>query len=589
MTGSTFSITYCRSIQFNGIDLRILNHFRLQTIGHFYFRQPTTTNPWKQIYYCFMYLLLFVVLIAFGYASLVAQIYPAVLIISPAIYGIAIPPSVNIAYYHIGIIHFCGTIAIILTHLKTIFFTDQSTNHDRDNLLPQYRYLRPIKANQLNFQFRNIFVDMIASARSYDIVAFLKNLAIFLLYFPFFIMNSSAIIHVTVFLTEVVTLRLKYHFLPRQSRYMKLRSLLSLLLFMIAFSYSIITIFQVWIVLQFMFRVIITVATFIVAYSIYFSVVVVVVIPYIHYISECIDSYRRKEQLLTQEIIKLQPKVDQELYKILKAKEGSLIVYFFHDQIYNADDIILDVPEVLDDIVIKNIIKTYLLGIINRHNYQIHVGISKLVFYYKRSRNNDFDITLPYSDNERLLCEGNRKQDLLTHIGQHLRRIKIGNYCPQLVPVFYNVDNFSNIRDVAIPSELYYYLRYYAPRISLNLWQIAFNILKTTGIFFIFILTVLLHSNTWSFTSLSAAIANTPIIYVATTLSLKYFKIVEVDKETASNIILANLIQFRRGYRLFCTRGIESMPMSKLIQIAITGKDSRPTRASEDDEFMNCA
>ncbi|EDV25823.1 uncharacterized protein TRIADDRAFT_55306 [Trichoplax adhaerens] len=560
-----------RNFKMDSVHIHILNTLRLETIEYFYVQGSSTRACWKHAYYCFFYLILWLALTAFGYAALVMQIYPSAFMIVPEIYGVAIPPSITAATVPAGILHLFATIIIIITHLKQLICLHQPERQDRSRLLPQDRYLAPMSAGRTNLQFKNMITDLTKNLLSLKIVVFFNNLIQVLVYLPFFLTKSSTVIPIVIFLTEVLTLRLKYHLLPINSKLKVLNCILAPVLFLIAFCYSVITVFQFWIIFQAFFRIIITVTTFIITYSVYFSVAIVVIIPYLYVVIAYLDDYTEKLHSLPLLIMKLDSAVEQEVDKILNAENGKLIIDFL---VGSNNAIEVDVPEMLKGTVIEITIQNYIRRLVEDHRFEINVGMSQMVLNYRRDGNTIIEVTLPENENYPILCANSEgKDNLLTEISAHLQNTSIDTHRERLVKTFYDITRINSARYSGIPLELFHYLRYYAPTVSLNLWSVVVNFLIITGLFLTFLLTLLLHSHSWSFTSLTTAAANTPILFIGTTLTLRYFKIPLATEKETSEILLANLIHYRRGYRLFCTRGLEYKPLSKLVKIALTGKN----------------
>ena len=119
----------------------------------------------------------------------------------------------------------------------------------------------------------------------------------------------------------------------------------------------------------------------------------------------------------------------------------------------------------------------------------------------------------------------------------------------RLNKVYYSIQDSPGDSMIAIPDRLYEYLRYHSPRISLNIGRVFFNIISIATFFIIFAFTAMLNYKDSMFGSLNSTIANAPVVYLATILSLRNLKKIEIKEDEIDKILLANIIQYRRGYR----------------------------------------
>ncbi|RDD46008.1 hypothetical protein TrispH2_001801 [Trichoplax sp. H2] len=576
---SKFMSLHYRKAEIDSVSVSIINRLKLQTAGYFYLRESTISNRWVQIEHVLMHIVLFFLAAFGGYASVVAQIYPPIFMVFPFIGHLSVPKPIVFRYFGVGILHGLFTIIIIAAHLKEFWLTNSLAYQLKRASLTTLNYKILMRSNysQLHFQLTIRIKDIINDLRSFHVIKFIKSFLTFIICLPFFIFGAIELLRITLFISEVLAIKLKRNFLFTHSKHRHLNSIMSAILSLVALTYSVFTIAEFWLFFQVIFRTIINVTTFIVAHSVYFSITIVVVIPYVHYIMKLIDSYKKKGNMLPRYIIHLQQKVESRIDDILTAKQGKLEVYFFISGSIDNHIITIDLPEMLQDDRIEQHVRQYLQQILLQTGYGLSDGISRIVFQYSINDNDtDVDVTLPEDYNHCLFFTDNTNlTGLLTCISQHLQSKKAGYFQAKLSKVYYKIHNIGDSQCIGIPSELFGYLRYYAPEVSLSLWQIFFNIMVTTCIFLAFILAVLYDSKCWSFTSLSSTIANTPIVYIATVLSLKYLKVAESDEEITKEILLANLILYRRGYRLFCRRGIEFQPLSQLMQIFSTNPNPR--------------
>ncbi|RDD39986.1 hypothetical protein TrispH2_008870 [Trichoplax sp. H2] len=104
------------------------------------------------------------------------------------------------------------------------------------------------------------------------------------------------------------------------------------IIFIMSWMHGFITIASIFISLQCIFRMIISASSFIVAYSLYFSNIITITIPFIYYIYITIDAYINRMDKLCGDITATLPQVENELTSILETDEGEIEIYFKIDQ-----------------------------------------------------------------------------------------------------------------------------------------------------------------------------------------------------------------------------------------------------------------
>ncbi|RDD36221.1 hypothetical protein TrispH2_011856, partial [Trichoplax sp. H2] len=542
---SSYLDTLEKNTEIDSVSVSVLNQVKLQTVGYFYLRETTgsSKNRWLQIQYSLIYILLFFAGFTGTFISIGLQIFPPFFMILPAVQPLSMLYEIRFWLSIFGGIHCFCTLIIILAHLKQFWLTNSSSYQ---RLLPlstsNYKVLTRSNFGHLHLQFITRLKDIINHLTSCHFMKFIKGLLTLLVCLPFFIFGPIELLRIALFMCEVLTLKLKRYFLFTSSELKRFNIIVSPILFLIAFLYSTITIVTFWLTFQVICRIIINVTIFIITHSVYFSIVIVVIIPYVHYITKLIDSYASKGYMLPKRIIKLQQSVESKIDDILTAKQGKLEIYFVVSEDLNNPIITIDLPEMLQDSQIEYYVRRYLQYVVLNH-YELVVGMSKVVFQYNLLHDDFVQVTLSPDYNIYFYHGYNDGlNELLACISQHLSDKKVEYYRVKLSQVYYKINNIDDCECIGIPSELFDYIRYYAPEVSLNLWQILYNIIITTCLLVTFIFTVLLDSNKWSFISLNATIASTPIVYIATILSMRYLKVNEPDEETTTEVLMASLI-----------------------------------------------
>lgn len=103
-----------------------------------------------------------------------------------------------------------------------------------------------------------------------------------------------------------------------------------------SYLHGFITVAAIMAILQISFRVIISASIFIIAYSLYFSNVITISIPFIYYFYLIHYHYYQQHNGLSSTIAEALPVVDKHIDKILNASEGEIEIYF---KIMEADQI----------------------------------------------------------------------------------------------------------------------------------------------------------------------------------------------------------------------------------------------------------
>lgn len=553
----------------NGRKVRIITTFNFHAIGYSYLRKLVRPSIGKQLLFCCKFII--VTCIAFGGStlSILIQLYPAYFLASPKIYNSTIPIEILDGISITGYIYALCALIVLLPHLKQCcgrYYPYLSQQHQQVSFMP-FKHLVQNSRSQLDFQFTTIVGDISNSWKLRQYIKLLQNSISFMVALPFILLARLEIVRIILFITDALMFHLRNSFIrtTRSSLY----RILSSIFFIISLLYSIITVCGIWLLLQLLVRVVVTSTSFIIAHSIYFSSIIIIIVAYLHYVFKLIDAYRNKENMLPENILNLQDRVMKQINNILNAKQGKLDVYFTLDYSDTGKKITIDVPEMLKDDKIQEDIRTTLQDIINTNNVTLTDEISKIIFQYVRISETQVDVTVPQSNEWYLCCDNsnNRLQQLARLVGQHLEISTLDQFRSNLTQVYYRIEDIDDLICTAIPSELFTYLRYYAPKISLNLWRIFFNIIITTGIFLTFILTVSTEFNLVSLFTINAAIANAPIMLTATNVALKYLMIAKIDQGKVDKILLTNLVRYARGYTFFCTRGIEFRPFIQLKKI----------------------
>ncbi|EDV25822.1 uncharacterized protein TRIADDRAFT_55305 [Trichoplax adhaerens] len=556
-----------KTTEVDGQKIRILTSLRFHPIGYFYLRKLVKNSLWVQLWFCCQFIAVSAIASGGSTLSILVQAYPHSILIYPGIRNRKIPDRASLAsYIALGIYATC-TFFVLFPHIQQFFgqyYPYLSQQQDEVTIL-SFKFFTENSHRQLHFQFKNCIKDIIRYRKLHRYTAMMQAILSFLIILPFAIMARIEIIRIILFITDTLTLHLRCSFLSTASKTIGYR-LLSSFFFIISLLYSSLTILGMWLLTQLIIRIVITVAEFVIAHSIYFSVITVIVVPYFHYVIKAMEAYDSKGHMLPQRIIQVHDRVEKEIDELLEQTEGKLEVYFKLDDNAITDNVIIDVPEMLKDDCIQKKIQDTLEELIRDGTIVLAHGISKVIFQYEKTSSTTMLITLPQCNNNYLSChrKSNKLQKLAQDVGIHLKGLTEQEFRNNLTKIYYQMDDIDDLVCTGIPAKLFSYLRYYAPEISLSLPRVFFNITITTGLFITFILTVVVDSDSPTVFSISSAVANAPIIYVTTTIARKYLTIAEIKQEMIDKILVNNIVRYRRGYRFFCTRGIEFHPFLQL-------------------------
>ncbi|EDV20959.1 uncharacterized protein TRIADDRAFT_60552 [Trichoplax adhaerens] len=613
-----FITEFERDIEIKSTRVRVLNECKLEHLGYFYLSDKADSNPWIHIHHAFKYCIFTVICMSAGFISIFVQKFPILFILVPKMYPYItplIPHFIKQIFMVVALISGGGIFFILLADLRQFCKAKyRLSQQEQPKISQRYRYMSRNSNRQGYFQLF-IYINKITHhLRSFHVIGLFNNLVALLFCLLFFIAGRVGTYRSAMFMTEILTIKLRTAFLPTNPSWRVPCYLMSMFYASAAFLYSLVTIGFLWIGLQLVFRVIITVTAFVVAYSVYFSLVIVIVIPYVHYIIQISDAYNKTDRMIRKRIIALKytGAIKRIVGNILQANQGYLEVYVA----MAYDDILIDLPEMLEDVNIRKYIKIYVEWMNRKPNHQIIDGNSKIIFEYKILQDGNVKVKLKQCINGCTNCpQAEKINHMLEYIAQYLKNSKIEGFEKKLTQIYYpkevadaddknSNEGISNDNDksdnkdekkdkkkhedrtcdqpVAIPLELYQYLRYYAPQISISLWRVFFNIIFVSGLFFIFVLTVLLDYKIQTFSSLNSAIAKTPVIYVATILSLKHLKISELTEDEVDEILLTYIVKYRRGYQFFCTEGIHFQPVVQAYRMIFVNFNQN----SDDDEEM---
>ena len=182
-------------------------------------------------------------------------------------------------------------------------------------------------------------------------------------------------------------------------------------------------------------------------------------------------------------------------------------------------------------------------------------------------------------------------QPLLNCIQQHLQSKNVDYFKSRLTSVYYTIENGPGDSHIAIPVQLYQYLRYYLPQISITMGRILFNLIIIAIIMAILVFTAMLDYRTTAFTSLNSVIADFPAIYVTALLSFRNLQVTQLKEEEIDKILLVRILQYRRGYRFFCTKGIHFQPFVQWINMTFLhvnySQDSDHTLSESNSHINN--
>ncbi|RDD39987.1 hypothetical protein TrispH2_008871 [Trichoplax sp. H2] len=357
----------------------------------------------------------------------------------------------------------------------------------------------------------------------------------------------------------------------------------SKIIYFMSLANGFITIASLSILLQCIFRMIISAAVFIIAYSLHFSNIITITIPFIYYIYITIYGYNSHISNLSKDIAAVLPKVEDKVKTILEADKGEIEVYFkvnqdptvvvAHTEIEiemntapeNTDvsvsysrlkdiSLIIDLPEIL--IAHEEEIKNMLCIIFNTKCVQFGKGIYKIIFHYNKNEGDTILVDLP-SCNEHYLYRGCCKdlEQLTNVIEEYLRDRKIYQLKKKLVQVHDRIGNIDEIECDTIPESLFNWIRYCSPVLSCSIWTVIWKIIISSGIYAALILAIPGYSQVDSLAEFNAAISKLPVSLITIIIAVKSIQESTVDEEAARKILLYYLIRYRRGYKFFYEEG----------------------------------
>ncbi|RDD39958.1 hypothetical protein TrispH2_008795 [Trichoplax sp. H2] len=545
------------------IPVHILNPLPLQELGYAICYNSDPSYHYKPIIISLQYLLFTIVSVAAGILSYFIQSLPLMFMIYPRIKGLNIHSKTIHLILRVAVPFSIATIIIIIAHLK-LFWSDAS----RKVKANQHRYLTRISYQQSYFLIANYLKAALYHLRLRNLTGFILNCLSLAGILPFFLAIRISIFRVIFFISERLTLNLKEAYLSNNPKWRFINPAISVCISSLCFCHIGVNIMLLFMGIQLVFRIIISIIAFVVAYSAYFSPIIVMGIPFMHYLIQILNVYNKNCSRIPTKIMQLRDVVEDRMNSILNAEKAVLEVFIINDY----DEIRIDVPEMLKDPQVKKKLEIYAIWILNQPHHQIIDGISKIVIQYEIKIMDDdrkqTTVSLLQCTSGCKSCPFLREFEGVKYcIETYLNSNSCQDFLKYTKQVYFIQDDIAHYERISIPSELYEYLRYYMPSVSLSLWQIISNIILVLGIFFIFILTVLLDYRVESYSSLNSAIANTPVIYVVMLLSINYFKVSEVDEETVDRILIANIIQYRRGYRFFFERGAYFQPILQFFRV----------------------
>ncbi|RDD39959.1 hypothetical protein TrispH2_008794 [Trichoplax sp. H2] len=538
------------------IRVRILNPSPLQDLGYTIRHKSESSYRYKPIVDSLKYLLLPIVSFATASASYLIQKFPLMFMIFPKTH-LEIPFNIKKYVLAVGVPLIISTVTIVVAHLKLFCY---GANHNIQT--EHHRHFTRTSYRQSYLLMITYITDAIHHIRLFNLTGFILNILAFTFAFPFFLFAQVSTFRTAVFLSERLTLKLRKIYMPNSRKWPFINRILSFYLSFLCHLYSFMHLALLWISFQIVFRIIVSIIAFVITYSTYFTLAVVIGIPFIHYIVNLIKTYNKNCSMIPTRIIKVKDKVEDEMNALLNAKKGVLEVYLAN----GYDEIKIDVPAKLKDPKVMKNLKKYISWILNQPHHQIFDGISKIVIQYEIKTVNDNQkqttVSLLQCTNGCENCPYSQGFQQVKHcIENHLNINNSQDFIKWTKQVYFIHDDIAHHKLISIPSELYQYLRYYVPMISSSLWRLISSIILASGLLFIFVLTILLDYRTQLFSSLNSALAHVPNIYLATILSMNYLVATEIDEETIDRILIANIIQYRRGYRLFLERGIYFQPI----------------------------
>ncbi|EDV20956.1 uncharacterized protein TRIADDRAFT_60548 [Trichoplax adhaerens] len=464
-----------------------------------------------------------------------------------------------------------------LTKMVKVLTSDSNNSYNQidDNdqeLLTRQMYLTPSYERQSYHQINIILVDMKHHLLSLQLFQFIKDLLTFIICLPFCIFGLIGLLRALLFISEVLTFKLKRNLLPKITNWPLIHPLVLAFMTFYSLFFVFFTASLLACGLQLISRIAITVITFIFAFSSYFNEIIIIVIPYVHFIYLLLSAYSDRGPLICQRIIDVKPRIEENIQTILDSKQGILRVDFIITQTGSINDVEIDTPEMLNEETIKLSIVDYIKRSLRDDHHHAINGTSSIVFQYSyiESDSNKVTVKLLQCGFGCVKCTFNDGHNILKEkIQAHLGNNGSHYFQAKLCQTYYDIYESRTHPCTGIPAELYNYLKYYTPKISISQLQVAFYIFIITGLFVHYIVTFDLVYRFHTFSSLNSSITHASIVYLVSYLSLKSSKILEIDKETIDKILILNITQYRRGYKIFFKRGIEFQPISQTICMAV--------------------
>ncbi|RDD39951.1 hypothetical protein TrispH2_008789 [Trichoplax sp. H2] len=559
------------------VKIRILDTLQSQNVNYLYFYDYAINYHWRKICYSIKLLSLVILSGGLGFISLLVQRNSTYFIFTPKFNKSEIIHNIPEISYIVVCAYGPYTVFFIVCLLKQIYSRDskelynQNGTNDQE-LLSRKIYLTPSHERQSYHQIKIILVDMKDHLLSLQLLLFIKDLLTLTACLPFCILGLIGLLRALFFIFEISTLKCKRNLLPNRRNWPLTYFLMSVIMTL----YSMVLVLTAATILlfgiQLFLRIFITVVTFIFAFSAYFNQIIIIMIPYLHFIYQLLRAYFIRGPLISQRIIDVKSRIEENIQTILDSKQGVLRVNFIITQVANVSNVEIDIPEILNEEIIKDCIEVCIRRSVRDSHHHAVNGTSSIIFQYSQnmSDNNKVTVKLLQCGFGCVKCSFDNGYSTLAEIIETQLQNRDSYYFrSKLTQVYYDIYEDGAHKSVGIPAELYDYLKHYTPEISISQLQVAFNILIVTALFFFYTVTIFLVYKLRSISSLNSIVANTSIAYLATFLSLKYSKLLEIEKERIDKILILNITQYRRGYKTFFKRGIEFQPISQAISIAI--------------------
>ena len=317
---------------------------------------------------------------------------------------------------------------------------------------------------------------------------------------------------------------------------------------------GLITFASVVILLECLFRMVINAAAFIMAYSLYFSNILAITIPFAYYIYATISNYRLMLNNLYFNIKEVLPQVDDAINKILESPKGIIQIYFKirDENKHNSGPIKIlrediDLPEMLfgnESNIRLKLLETF-------KNIQFDNGTHEIAFhYYKRNSSTILIKEIKLSGTYHILNKSKNFESFRNEIKGCLKNKTVEDFEKGLVQVCFKLGVIDGVDCVGIPMELFHWIRYHSP-LSFSLPLVMLKIAVATLIYTATFLAILVYANVNSFAEFNAAIAKLPISIITIFIALKFFQETDYNREVSKEMLLSYLIQYRRGYKFF--------------------------------------